>query len=149
MMGGRRGRTQPELFKTNLDHAAHPALLAPLRRAAALRAGRAAVIARLATWRRLPFVPVVALERLPQPLQLQDQRGALRADVARFAARMLQNFVRDVAIVSHDAAPSSEAARCTTFGAAAVFGAVTCCWPAALTRANTSSRRPKAIALPS
>ena|SRR5689334_1063211 len=147
MMGGRRGGTQSELFEANLDHAAHAALFAPPWRAAALRAGRA-VMARLATWRRLPFVPVVALERLPQPLQLQDQGGALRADVARFAARMLQNFVMDAAIVSHDAAPSSEAARCTTFGAAAVFGAVTC-WPAALTRANTSSRRPKAIALPS
>jgi len=143
-------RIQSERAEANLDHAAHAALFPPLRRAAALPAsGLAAILRRSSRRRRVRLIPLVALEGLAQPLQFQDQRLALRADIARpRTVRTVEHVVMGFAITSHDAAPSSEAARRTTFGAAAPRCAATC-WPAALTRANTSSQRPKAIALPS
>jgi hypothetical protein len=143
-------RIQSERAEANLDHAAHAALFPPLRRAAALRrGGLGAILRRSSRRRRVRLVPLVALKCLAQPLQLQDQGLALRADIARpRAVRTVEYVVMGFAMAGHDAAPSSEAVRRTTFGAAAPRCAATC-WPAALTRANTSSQRPKAIALPS
>jgi len=141
-------RIQSERAEANLDDTAHAALFPPLWRAAALCAGGLAAIFRRSSRRRVRLVPLVALEGVAQPLQLQDQGLALRADVARpRAVGTVEHVVMSFAMTGHDAAPSSEVARRATFGAGARWAAT--CWPAALTRANTSSQRPKAIALPS
>ena len=65
------------------------------------------------------LIPVVALECLAQPLQLENQCRALRSDIARrFVARAFQDFVTGFATISHDAASLSGAARRTTLGVA-------------------------------
>jgi hypothetical protein len=87
----RGGGVEPELFETDVDGLPHLAFLLPLWLARSLTPGRTRVAASRITRlrRRVSVIHILALESVPETLQLKNQRGALRSDsvAARLAYR--------------------------------------------------------------
>jgi hypothetical protein len=78
---GRGGGTESELLKADIDSPPHLALPLTLRLARSLTPGRTQIVASRSTRLRcMRLVRVFTLERLPQTLQFENQRGALQPD---------------------------------------------------------------------
>ena len=136
-----------------IQHASHFAFSPPLRAGRTPPRGALAVMRRTAWLWRIRVVQIFALEGLPQALQFEDQRRALRPDALAFRSTGLaprRSFIGVHGVEDfHDGTVSASEGRGSAFACGACG-----CGPAALplalrTRANTSSRGPNAIALPS
>ena len=143
--------------KPGVQHPSHFAFWRPLRpgRTRTPHGRTWAVMRRTARCRRIRVTKIFPLECLPQPLQFEDQRRALRSDALTVQSAdpaprrsflvmpMVDNF--------HDGTLSASDVRWAAFAAAGDADCLAAAaWPVTLrTRANTSSHGPNAIILPS
>src|SRR6185437_5875681 len=110
----RSGRLQAELFKADVDDASHLAFF--LSPGLARTPTRSRIAGRRTTrLRRTRLVPVLAFERMPKALQLQNQGGTLRSQFAAAVtldrAALVPVEIKCVRLAPHGYTRSATAAR--------------------------------------